>query len=103
MTVNKCFKIEVEAGNVSHSDVTHIPTAIGSGAGDALPLIKDYGAFTAIARAARVDKARTNNLVTWVNRISGSTSKYATRKQMKRASLEETLLRFRIPPLFWKK
>ncbi|MEX5592492.1 hypothetical protein [Pseudomonas orientalis] len=103
LTVSRCFKIEVEAGNVSHSDVTGMPAAIGSGAKEALPLLEDYGVFTAIARAARTDSARTNNLVTWVNRVSGSTSQCATRKQMKRAGLEETLLRFGIPPRFWKK
>ena len=103
LTVDKCFKVEISEKKASHSDVTGVPTAIGSGAKVALPLIAEFGVFTAIARAARLDKANTNSQVTWINRQPGATPKFATGEEMARGRLEDRLLQFRIPEFFWRR
>ncbi|WP_122269291.1 hypothetical protein [Pseudomonas savastanoi] len=103
LTVDRCFKVEISEKKASHSDVTGVPTAIGSGARVALPLIAEFGVFTAIARAARLDKANTNSQVTWINRQPGSTPKFASEEEMTRARLEDRLLQFRIPKCLWRR
>ncbi|WP_122669464.1 hypothetical protein [Pseudomonas viridiflava] len=103
LTVNRCFKVEISEKKASHSDVTGVPTAIGTGARVALPLIEEFGVFTAIARAARLDEANTNSQVTWINRQLGSTLKSATGEEMARARLEDRLLQFRIPKCLWRR
>ena len=92
LTADKCFKIQASSKTATFSDVTDIPAAIGSGADSAFPLIQEFGAFTAIARAAKMDRQNTNAKMTWISRESGSTTKYAGFLQVARAKWQEAFL-----------
>ncbi|SCW75348.1 MULTISPECIES: hypothetical protein [unclassified Pseudomonas] len=104
LTVDKCFKIEASSKKATSSDVTDIPAAIGSGGDSALPLlIQKFGVFTAIARAARMDRENTNAKITWISREPGSTTKYASFLQIAWARCQETWLRLSTSRYIWKR
>lgn len=88
LTEAACWKVWIDKEKPDHLDVTNEVTGIGSGAKYALPLIKEFGIVTAMARAARLDD-QTNNVVVVLPNAVGAQRRYMTESELKEGARME--------------